>query len=355
MARELREGTFDLAVTRGPQSARSAGAPRSLAAPDVRARVIHRALLDELRSAAALAPVFENPNSFGGIHDRGRAEAVREAFKEIADNKACFLRTGIKDFFPRILQTGTLDRISVHLDEPTAALLFDAVRADRASAAALTALRDELPEEDRGVAQGFGVSSLFANVALTDFDAELNGRGIRCIRYVDELLLLGESERKVMKAFDSALDLLVKLGLQAHDPRTPGDKAAHGRTDRRFDFLGCSLQRGLLRPGHKATRRLVDGVSARLAEGASYLATLGREPDRHNCVSAVLHDVGNIVRDWRKSFDFCEQPFVFGDVDKAVGAKLAWYYGELRRAHDQADEAGRRALLGVPSLVQRSP
>lgn len=355
IAKELRAGTFELGTTRAAgRSGPSGKAPRPVLVADVRARIVQRALLDELRTVDALRAAFDNPNSFGGIHDRGRADAIREAFREIGGGKAYFVRSGIKDFFLRVLQGEILDRVSVHVDDATCGLLVSALRLERANAAELAAMKEELPEEERGVAQGFGLASLFGDVALADFDAELNGRGIRCIRYVDEFLLLGESERKVVKAFESALHILVRLGMQAHDPKAGSGLAAQGRTDRSFDFLGCSIQRGLVRPGHKATKRLLDKVAGRLSEGARYLRSPAKEIDRQHSVPAVLHDVANILRAWRRSFDFCEQPFVFGDVDKAIGVKLAAYFEELRRAYDQADAARRRAILGVPVLAVRS-
>jgi len=353
IATDLRGGTFELRVAKAANG-RSGKAPRPLSVADVRVRVVQQALLDELRSVDSLRPAFDSPNSFGGIGDRGRADAVREALKEIDSGKSYFLRSSIKDFVLRTLQDEAVYGHSAQLDEPTTDLLIRATRLERAGAAELGAMKDELPEEERGVVQGFALSSLFANVTLAAFDEELNGRGIRCIRYVDELLLLGESERKVLKAFDSALDLLVKLGVEAHDPRTGSEQAARGRTDRPFDFLGCSIQRGLVRPGHQPTKRLLDNVAGRLSEGVRHLGSGGKGTDRQHCVPSVLHDVGDIVREWRRSFDCCEQPFVFRDVDKAIGVKLAGYVDELRRAYDQADEAGRRAILGVPSLAAPS-
>ena len=48
---------------------------------------------------------------------------------------------------------------------------------------------------EEGSPQGGNLSPLLANVYLNEFDQEFNKRGVPCIRYADDIVLLAKSER----------------------------------------------------------------------------------------------------------------------------------------------------------------
>ena len=67
------------------------------------------------------------------------------------------------------------------------------------------------PVADKGVAQGSPLSPLIGNILLREFDANMNGRGIVCVRYVDDFVMLGPSPSILMKAFARAQAELGRL------------------------------------------------------------------------------------------------------------------------------------------------
>ena len=73
---------------------------------------------------------------------------------------------------------------------------------------------------------------------LEDFDRKLNGRGITCIRYIDDFLILGSDIRKVKAAFKSGLSILSHYGLTAYDPKLAEGKADQGEVWLGLEFLG---------------------------------------------------------------------------------------------------------------------
>ena len=56
------------------------------------------------------------------------------------------------------------------------------------------------PNETIGVAQGSALSALAGNIALREFDAEMNSRGLVCVRYIDDFMLLGGSKLSSVRA-----------------------------------------------------------------------------------------------------------------------------------------------------------
>ena len=112
---------------------------------------------------------------------------------------------------------------------------------------------------EQGVAQGSPLSPLFGNVLLHAFDHRFNGRGIVCVRFIDDFALLGEFEAKVAKAFANARTCLAELGLTCHDPYGAGTnrmKSARGTVASGFDFLGYRIEPGLLQPSFKARKKV---------------------------------------------------------------------------------------------------
>ena len=120
------------------------------------------------------------------------------------------------------------------------------------------------PSYEIGVAQGCCLSPLLGNILLEDFDRELNGRGIVCIRYIDDFVVLGSDKHNVEAAFKSGLRILARHGLTAYDPKLSTDKAGMGEVRHGFEFLGCSIRPGMISPGGKSRRRVVEVVKTAL-------------------------------------------------------------------------------------------
>src|SRR5207247_4654967 len=121
---------------------------------------------------------------------------------------------------------------------------------------------DLFPLHEVGVAQGCCLSPLIGNILLEEFDKEMNGRGIVCVRYIDDFLILGPRENKVVAAFKSAQRLLSKYGLNAYDPITNKEKAEIGEVKRGFQFLGCEIIPGLITPSAKARQRFMGSLTS---------------------------------------------------------------------------------------------
>ena len=53
---------------------------------------------------------------------------------------------------------------------------------------------------------------------LREFDRALNGRGVTCVRYIDDFLLLAPSKKAAEKALVTGLRMLTALNLEAYSP-----------------------------------------------------------------------------------------------------------------------------------------
>ena len=187
---------------------------RPLVITDVESRIVQRAILDVLLSVQALQPYFRNPHSFGGIK-RGKEdtlaavpaaiEAVLEAIKAGACYTAC---ADISSFFTRISKDAVTNIVADAVRaEDFMALFRQAIHVELANLATLR-YKKQFPTEDLGVAQGNALSPLLGNIILANFDRQMNEGDCRCIRYIDDFIILGPSAAAVMARLRRARTIL---------------------------------------------------------------------------------------------------------------------------------------------------
>ncbi len=96
-------------------------------------------------------------------------------------------------------------------------------------------------ETEEGSPQGGNLSPLLANVYLNEFDQEFMKRGVPCIRYADDIVLLAKSRRASERLLESSAKYLegkLKLTVNREKSRTVSVFAI-----RNFKFLGFALGR----------------------------------------------------------------------------------------------------------------
>lgn len=94
---------------------------------------------------------------------------------------------------------------------------------------------------EEGSPQGGNLSPLLANVYLNEFDQEFTERGVPCIRYADDIVLLAKSKRASERLLESSTKYLeekLKLTVNREKSRTVSVFAI-----RNFKFLGFALGR----------------------------------------------------------------------------------------------------------------
>ena len=96
-------------------------------------------------------------------------------------------------------------------------------------------------DTEEGSPQGGNLSPLLANIYLNEFDQEFTKRGVVCIRYADDIVLLARSKRASERLLESSTKYLeekLKLTVNRDKSRTVSVFAI-----RNFKFLGFALGR----------------------------------------------------------------------------------------------------------------
>ena len=89
---------------------------------------------------------------------------------------------------------------------------------------------------EEGSPQGGNLSPILANIYLNEFDQEFQRRGVPCIRYADDIVLLAKSERaseRLLETSTKYLEETLKLKVNRKKSRTVSVVAI-----RNFKYLG---------------------------------------------------------------------------------------------------------------------
>lgn len=208
-------------------SGRKTGKYRPIVLASLEARIVQRAVLDVLQTVPKLQAFAQTPLSFGGIrklkplhetdHGEERLSAVPAAIQavldEIANGARYYVCADIRSFFTRISKPNVIEIVGAAVADPEFLEFFKkAISTELSNIEELRGTGADFPTEEIGVAQGNSLSPLLGNITLSKFDLEMNRGDCRCIRYIDDFIILAPSAKAANTRLRMALRLLKELG-----------------------------------------------------------------------------------------------------------------------------------------------
>lgn len=344
------------------------GKIRPIVLAPVESRVVQRAVLNVLVDQEELKPYIATPYSFGGIRStRKRGEqkrdeqvaAVPAAIKAVLDEIGqgrCYIATAdIRAFFTRVSKEHVLGVISAAIgnDSEFISFLRKAITVELANIAFLKEYAADFPTADIGVAQGNSLSPLLGNIALADFDLIMNEGDCRCIRYIDDFVIMAPTAKAANARLAKAIKLLSALGMQLSPEKSSKGAAP---VDSGFEFLGVYIGPGLIRPGAKAQARFLESISDAFASSRKAMIGLknGVALESDRSLVATLKRVGGMVDGWGKHYWFCNDGQVFAGLDQRISAEVGAFLGVYRAVRDAVPPKFQMPLLGLSELAQMS-
>ncbi|WP_324698523.1 reverse transcriptase domain-containing protein [Novosphingobium sp. RL4] len=350
---------------------RPTGKIRPIVLAPVASRIVQRALLNVLIDIDALKPFVKTPYSFGGIRslrkrgEQGRSEeisAVPAAIKAVLDQigqGAKFIATAdIRAFFTRISKDRVVQVIGEAVGDDPKFLAFvrAAIKVELENIATLKNAAGQFPTEEIGVAQGNSLSPLLGNIALASFDKAMNDGDCRCIRYIDDFIIMAPTQRAANARLRKSIGLLEELGMELSP-----EKSSKGGSpvELGFDFLGISICPGLIRPAEKARKRFIDSVGTVLHQTQKAMIGLknGNPLPSEQSLVATLKRIDGMIEGWGKHYWFCNDKHVFAGIDKQIDQRLADFLGSYSSVRNAVPASHHRKLLGLAELtaIDRTP
>ncbi|WP_209427606.1 reverse transcriptase/maturase family protein, partial [Pararhodobacter sp. SW119] len=332
---------------------KSGAGKRGLVVSPLPDRVVQRAILDVLQryDSAALQSVMECATSFGGIPGRGVQDTIIEIERaRLTGGAAWIAGSDISGFFTKIDVAAVVDFVRGAVQDDAFTTLFhNALTVELDNAAQMSPKDLELfPSEGIGVAQGCPLSAFAGNIFLREFDKAMNEGPVRCLRYIDDFILLCPSEAVARSALEKAKELLSGLGLEIYDPDKNPRKAFIGRFAGSIEFLGHRMVPGKYPPTEGNLDSLLRGIDLDIDGFHTHICKLreGRATSRRQSFVATVSSIDQRILSWCGAFcaSSCEDTArrIDSEIDKRI-AKLIDMYGKAVKR----PQVSRRKLFGV--------
>lgn len=280
LLQSIREGKYTPSPVRRKVIPKPDGSgERKLGIPTVADRVIQQAIAQKLQNI--WEPEF-SPNSYGYRPKRSARQAIGKV-KEYAQEGYTFaVSIDLSKYFDTLNHELLME------------LLRGRIQDKRVLALVKKYLKSGVLEDgvvcktEEGSPQGGPLSPLLANIYLNEFDQEMARRGVKLVRYADDIVVLAKSKRAAERLLESSRRYLEeKLKLKMNMDKS---KVTSIFATKKFKFLGFCLGKngvGIYIRAHKSS----------LQKAKAKLKLLTRR-NRGRNVRAVMQEVKVFIRGW---------------------------------------------------------
>lgn len=224
------------------------GSKRPLGIPTVRDRVVQQSLLNVLQ------PIFDpdfHPSSYGYRPKRSAAQAVAKAERFINHYGLSYVvDMDLSKCFDTLSHELILQGVNQKVSDGSVLSLIDLMLKSGQSE------HGEIQATEKGSPQGGVISPLLMNIYLDSFDQYTRSKGIRIVRYADDILILARSKSEAGKYRAIAESYLEgELQLKVNEQKTHLTNKWQG-----IAYLGFIIGSRGVRINPKATKKFKEKV-----------------------------------------------------------------------------------------------
>ncbi len=275
----IRNGKYKPSPVRREEIPKPDGGVRKLGIPTVVDRIIQQAI------AQVLIPIYEprfSDGSYGYRPNRSAQDAIRKVRDYAEEGYRYAVSLDLSKYFDTLNHELLMNMLRETIHDKR---LIDLIKKYLKSGVMENGV---VMKTEEGSPQGGNLSPLLANIYLDKFDKEFEGRGVKVIRYADDIVLLAKSQRAAERLLETSSRYLEKkLKLKVN---TEKSRAVSVYSIRNFKFLGFALGRngsGTFIRVHEKSRRRAKEKLRKLTSRSQ-----GRS------VRAVMQDVKVFMQGW---------------------------------------------------------
>lgn len=306
LTERIRKGHYTPSPVRRVEIPKPDGGVRKLGIPTVTDRIIQQAISQQL------IPIYEPKfaeGSFGYRPGRSAKDAVQR-IKEYAEQG--YTRAVVLD-------------LSKYFDTLNHELLMNLLHRKIQDMRILRIIKKYLKsgvmengvvcKTKEGSPQGGPLSPLLANIYLNEFDWEMHSRGVKTVRYADDIVVFAKSKRAAERLLESSRRYLEgKLKLKMN---TEKSKVTSIFAVKEFKFLGFCIGRNGSGIYIRAHRKSLNKAKEKLK--------LLTERNRGRNVRRVMAEVKVFIRGWLGYFHVAEMKRMMKSWDEWLRRRFRMY------------------------------
>lgn len=302
----IRNGSHKPSPVRRKDIPKPDGGTRQLGIPTVIDRVIQQAI------AQILIPIYEpqfSDASYGYRPGRNAKQAIRKVKKYAEEGYTHAVQVDLSKYFDTIGHDMLLN------------LLRQTIKDERVIKLIKKYLKSGIMENgvivrtEKGTPQGGPLSPLLANIYLNEFDQEWAKRGVKHIRYADDIVILTKSKRAAEHQLESSKKYLEgKLKLTMNIEKS---KVVSVFAIKRFKFLGFCLGKngkGIYIRAHKKS----------LAKAKQKLRAITKR-NRGRNVRTIMAEITQYMKGWLGYYYIADMKRILQSWNEWLRRRLRMY------------------------------
>lgn len=306
LLQSIREGKYAPSPVRRKEIPKPDGGVRKLGIPTVVDRIIQQAIAQQLQ------PIYEllfSDASYGYRPRRSGQQAVRQVKKYAEQGYTYAVEVDLSKYFDTLNHELLMEllRKQIH-DKRVTGLIKKYLKAGVMENGITTRTREGSP-------QGGPLSPLLANIYLNEFDQEMARRGVKVVRYADDIVVVTKSKRAAEHMLESCRKFLEgKLKLTMNLQKS---KVVSLFSRRNFKFLGCCLGKNGRGVYIRVHRNSLQKAKQKLRE------LTNRSQGRN--VRMVMGKVKKFIRGWIGYFYIADMKRILQSWDKWLRRRIRMY------------------------------
>ena len=282
LLRSIRDGSYMPSPVRRKEIPKSDGGVRKLGIPTVVDRVIQQAIAQKLQSI--WEPLFSD-SSYGYRPRRSAQQAIQKVKEYAEEGYRYAVSVDLTKYFDTLNHEQLMNLLHKQIQDMRVLRLIKKYKKYLKSR---VMEKGVICKTEEGSPQGGPLSPLLANLYLNEFDWEMNSRGVKLVRYADDIVVLAKSKRAAERLLESCRKYLEgRLKLKMN---TEKSKVTSIFAQKKFKFLGFCL-------GRNGSGTYIRVHRKSLAKAKEKLKLLTKR-NRGRNVRAVMQEVKVFIRGW---------------------------------------------------------
>ena len=306
LLQSIRDGSYELSPVRRKEIPKPDGGVRKLGIPTVVDRVIQQGIAQKLQNI--WEPLFSD-SSYGYRPRRSGQQAIQKVKEYAEEGYRYAVSVDLSKYFDTLNHELLMNLLHRKIQD------MRVLRIIKKYLKSGVMENGVVSKTEEGSPQGGPLSPLLANIYLNEFDWEMCGRGVKMVRYADDIVVFAKSKRAAERLMESSRRYLEgKLKLKMN---TEKSKVTSIFAVKEFKFLGFCIGRngsGIYIRAHRKS----------LNKAKEKLKLLTKRNRGHN-VRRVMAEVKVFIRGWLGYFHVAEMKRMMKSWDEWLRRRIRMY------------------------------